>query len=122
VSISDRDKFASMVGVRKNWVILETGCGEGGFTVALARHVKSGLVTSVDIMRYWAEKAKASLKSRDVFENVDILVADGSALPFENDVFDLATSYRFVSEIREPKIALEIFGEIRRVLRTDNAL
>jgi ubiquinone/menaquinone biosynthesis C-methylase UbiE len=118
VSISDRDKFAGMVGIKENQIILETGCGEGGFTVALARHVKSGFVASADAVRCWAEKAKDSAKSGGVFQNVDILVADGSALPFKNNVFDVATSYRFVSEIREPRVALEIFREIRRVLKT----
>ena len=95
MSLESRDKFATMIGLQQQWRVLETGCGEGGFTVSLCKFIEEGFVASVDIMRYWAEKAKNRIRLTGLSQKADVIVADITALPFKDEVFDLATSYRF---------------------------
>jgi ubiquinone/menaquinone biosynthesis C-methylase UbiE len=122
VSLESRDKFASMICLQQQWRVLEIGCGEGGFTVSLCKFIEEGFVASVDIMKYWAEKAKNRIRSTGLSKKADVIVADSTALPFKDEVFDLATSYRFFSEIRNPKTTSRILREIKRVLKKNHQI
>ncbi|MEM3055281.1 MAG: class I SAM-dependent methyltransferase [Candidatus Bathyarchaeia archaeon] len=122
MSLEGRDKFASMIGLQQQWRVLETGCGEGGFTVLVCKFIEEGFVVSVDIMRYWAEKAKNMIRSNGLSKKADVIVADSTALPFKEGIFDLATSYRFFSEIRNPKTTSRILREIKRVLKKNHPI
>ena len=120
MSLEGRDRFVSMIGIEQDWKVLETGCGEGGFTVALCKLLGKGFVATVDIMKYWAEKAKDRIRAAGLWKKADVIIADSSALPFKDEVFDLATSYRFFTEIRNPKTTSKILEEIGRVLKKNH--
>jgi ubiquinone/menaquinone biosynthesis C-methylase UbiE len=122
MSLEGRDKFAGLIALKQYWTVLETGCGEGGFTVSLLQIIEEGFVVSVDIMKYWAQKAKNRIRLAGLCKKAEVVVADSTFLPFRDEVFDLATSYRFFSEIRKPQTTLRILGEIKRVLRKDHQI
>lgn len=90
--------------------VLEVGCGAG---VDLARFAKSGAeVTGVDLAPSAITLARENFEQqrlRGTFE-----VADGEALPFADDSFDLVFAHGVVQYTANPQ---RLVDECRRVLR-----
>ena len=90
--------------------VLEVGCGAG---VDLARFAKGGAnVTGVDLAPSAIELAKANFSQRDLAGRFE--VADGEALPFVNDSFDLVYAHGVVQYTANPA---RLVDECRRVLK-----
>ena len=95
--------------------ILDVACGTGDSTISIARAAAEGTkVTGADIsegmMALVMEKAgKAGVKDR-----IDLQVADGEALPYEDGTFDRVTCAFGIRNFEHKEKGLE---EFRRVLR-----
>jgi len=70
--------------------VLDIGSGTGEPTVALARRWPSAEVIGVDLSPGMVEEARRRLPA-DLFGRVRYEVADASALPFPDGLFDLVT-------------------------------
>ncbi len=93
--------------------VLDAGCGVGWGTVVLASAGASRAV-GVDIDREAIENARARAG-----EKAEFVQGDLSALPFENDTFDLVVSFEAIEHVGDPERA---FDEMRRVLKPDGIL
>jgi ubiquinone/menaquinone biosynthesis C-methylase UbiE len=86
---------------------LDVGTGAGALAVALAPLVRE--VVAVDIVPELLEQAR-----RRVPENVSLVEADATALPFERASFDLAACSKTLHHVPRPELVL---SELTRVLR-----
>ena len=90
--------------------VLEVGCGAG---VDLARFAKGGAsVVGVDLSSSAIDLARANFEQQRLAG--DFRVADGEALPFEDNSFDLVFAHGVVQYTADPKRLVE---ECRRVLK-----
>jgi SAM-dependent methyltransferase len=96
--------------------VLEVGPGPGLTTDILRQSVAR--LTAVEIDPLLA----AALKSRLTGSNVDVVHADGAALPFEDQRFSGATSFTMLHHVPSPELQDRLLGEVRRVLRPGGLL
>jgi SAM-dependent methyltransferase len=90
--------------------VLEVGCGAA---VDLARLAKGGaLVTGVDLTSSAIELARANFQQQGL--SGEFHVADGEALPFDDDTFDFVYAHGVVQYTANPKALVD---ECRRVLK-----
>jgi len=102
-----RYKQLFRIDERENLKILEIGCGPGALAMALNRWYPNAQITAIDrdseFIRFAQEQEK----------NVRFMEGDATALPFEDNSFDVTIS-NTVSEHIEPS---KFFGEQLRVLK-----
>ena len=84
---------------------LDVGAGAGAFAIALAPLVRE--VTATDIVPELLEEAR-----RRAPENMTVLEADATALPFPDNSFDLVATLRTFHHMARPELAL---AEMARV-------
>ena len=91
--------------------ILDLGCGTGITFDLLRRKVgKSGMITGVDFSIEMAQKAHRNFP----FDNVTVVDADATHLPFKDSSFDMAVSFASFPHFSDKQRAL---SEIDRVLK-----
>ena len=93
--------------------LLEVGCGVGTDLVRFARG--GARVTGVDLAARAIELARANARLGGVGGRVDLRVADGQALPFADETFDVVYAHGAVQYAAEPA---RMIAECHRVLRT----
>jgi SAM-dependent methyltransferase len=86
---------------------LDSGCGTGALSFALAPHV--GEVVGVDTSAEYLEAARAIAP-----ENVRFVEGDSTALPFGYGTFEIAGTLRLLHHVRRPELAV---SELARVTR-----
>lgn len=92
--------------------VLEVGCGAA---VDLARFAKGGaIVTGVDLASFAIELARANFQQQGL--QGAFHVANGEALPFDDDTFDLVYAHGVVQYTADPQ---KLVDECRRVLKPD---
>jgi SAM-dependent methyltransferase len=91
--------------------VIDIGCGTGVLTRALARWPGIGEVVGVDPAPSLLARARSIAAN---LPNVSFQQADGRALPFERETFDVAVFDSTLSHVPEPERAL---AEAYRVLR-----
>jgi len=91
--------------------VLEVGPGPGMTTDVLRLTV--GRLTAVEVDPSLA----AALTARLVGSNVDVVHADGAALPFDAGRFSGATSFTMLHHVPSPPLQDRLLAEVRRVLR-----
>jgi ubiquinone/menaquinone biosynthesis C-methylase UbiE len=91
--------------------VLEVGPGPGMTTDVLRASVARLTAVEVD------EALAAALAARMTGSNVEVVHADGTALPFDADRFSGATSFTMLHHVPSPQQQDLLFGELCRVLR-----
>ena len=90
--------------------VLEVGCGAA---VDLARFARGGAVcTGVDLAASAIELARANFQQQGL--SADLRVANGEALPFPDNTFDVVYAHGVVQYTADPRRLVE---EVRRVLK-----
>lgn len=102
-----RETYKSAFKIDGRAKILEIGCGPGALSESLARWYPSAEIVGIDRDSSFIEFASRRAPS------VRFLEADATALPFEEESFDVVLS-NTVQEHVEPS---QFFGEQRRVLK-----
>lgn len=90
--------------------LLDVGCGPGTITVEFADRLAPGRVVGVDAAAEVIAKAAASFTR----PNLEFLVGDAYALPFDDGTFDIAHTHQTLQHLADPAAALR---ELRRVVR-----
>jgi arsenite methyltransferase len=116
------------LGMHGNERVLDMGCGRGAVLVAVARRLKTGRVTGVDL---WSSRDQSG-NSRAVTQRnatlegvqkvVDIATGDMRALPFGDATFDLVVSSLAIHNIPSPAGRRQAIAEAWRVLRPGGRL
>ena len=93
--------------------VLDFGCGPGSMSLSLAEHIAPGELHGVDMKGSLIEMARS--KARDAGrDNAIFHVGDVTALPFEDNYFDIAHGHNILMHVPDTKAAL---GEVKRVLK-----
>ncbi len=104
-------RLVDRLGITRGMSILDLGCGTGILFDLLRREVGSeGLVTGVDFSMRMAQQAHRNFP----FQNVAVVDADASNLPFGESTYDLAISFESFPHFSRKQEAL---SEIDRVLK-----
>lgn len=96
--------------------VLEVGPGPGLTTDVLRQRVPKLTAVEVD------QQLAAALASRLADTNVEVVRADGAALPFEDGRFSAATCFTMLHHVPSVAHQDELLAELRRVLRPGGLL
>lgn len=91
--------------------VLEIGPGPGLTTTVLSRVVPQLTAVEVD------PELAAALAARMAGSNVEVVHADGAALPFESGRFSGATCFTMLHHVPSAELQDRLLAEVRRVLR-----
>jgi SAM-dependent methyltransferase len=91
--------------------VLEIGAGPGLTTDVLRRRVNK--LTAVEVDGALATSLAARLDG----SNVEVVQADGTALPFEDGHFDAATCFTMLHHVASAQLQDRLLAEVCRVLR-----
>lgn len=93
--------------------VLEIGCGQGEFSLWLARRAPAALV-GADLSRVAVQRAKEMTAPYAAFTVTDI-----QQMPFPTNTFDLIVSCETIEHVPDPPVAVK---ELARVLRPRGTL
>lgn len=99
--------------LRPGMRVLDFGCGPGTISVGLARAVEPGEFHGVDLEESQIDMARAAAAAGG-HANATFHVGDTTALPFENDSFDVAHCHAVLMHAPDTHAVL---SEIKRVLK-----
>ena len=102
--------FDSFAGRR----VLEVGCGIGTDLVRFARG--GAHVTGIDLATRSIDLAQTNARLGGVDDRVDLEVANGEAMPFGDQTFDVVYAHGVLQYTADPD---RMIAECHRVLRTD---
>ncbi len=111
-------KLARKIGVRQGMTVIDAGCGQGGFTLSLARTVgEQGKVFSVDVSDEYLEDFMDNLDEQTLKDRVTFIQADVANLEgvVPDEAADMVVSYRFLEELEHPEDLFKIVGEMVRI-------
>ena len=113
-------ELAQKIGVRHGMTVVDVGCGQGGFTVSLAKIVgEQGKVLSVDISDEYLAEFMENLNKWSVKNIVTFIQANAAELKgaISDEFADMVVSYRFLEELKFPKDMAKIVGEMARIAK-----
>ncbi|MDE0231534.1 MAG: methyltransferase domain-containing protein [bacterium] len=93
--------------------VLDFGCGPGTISVGLAEAIAPGVLHGIDMEETQISLAKATAKARGR-RNAVYQVGDVTALPFEDEFFDVAHCHNVLMHVPDTRAALT---EVKRVLK-----
>ena len=102
--------FLERAGVTIRGRVLDAGCGGGGMPLSLAE--EAGSAIGIDpILRF--DRAGITLGRERGVRNLHFALADGMALPFRDDAFDVVLSHAVIEHVADAPLYLR---ECARVL------
>jgi ubiquinone/menaquinone biosynthesis C-methylase UbiE len=108
--------------------ILDLGCGRGAVLLLAAQHLTTGRAVGVDLWRSAdqsgnsAEATRRNASAEGVADRVELHTADMTALPFEDNSFDVVVSSLALHNIRGRAGREKAIDEAVRVLRPGGRL
>lgn len=108
--------------------ILDLGCGRGAVLLLAAQHLTTGRAVGVDLWRSVdqsgnsAEATRRNAVAEGVADRVELHTADMTALPFEENSFDVVVSSLAIHNIRGRAGRDKAISEAVRVLRPGGQL
>jgi SAM-dependent methyltransferase len=103
--------------------VLDMGCGRGAVLTAVARRLKTGRVTGIDLWSTHDQSGNArdvtmrNAALEGVQDRIDIQTGDMRALPFPDGAFDLVVSSLAIHNIRSTAARAQAIAEAWRVLK-----
>ncbi len=91
--------------------VLDVGSGPGTITVDMARRVIPGRVVGLDSAQ---TAVTSATRSAGGLSNVTFIAGDATAIPFEDDSFDVVHAHQVLQHLPDPVAALR---EFRRVVK-----
>ncbi len=100
--------------IRGNEDVADIGAGTGRFSLAVAKQLKSGKVTCLDLSEEMLQRLKRRAEREGLQDRIQIRKGEASASGLENESMDLVMSRNVFHELASPKAVLE---EMLRVLK-----
>lgn len=101
---------------------LDIGCGSGALSIRIAKKYPSSRVTGID---YWGsgwsyckEQCDKNARIEGVESRLSFRQASASALPFEDESFNLVVSNLTFHEVKDSASKLDVVKEALRVVKT----
>ena len=113
-------EIARKISVQKGMTVVDLGCGQGGFTSAVAKTVGArGKVLAVDISTEYLDEFTKRVDKYHVKDRVSFLQADSADLRavISEETADMVVSYRLLEELKQPQAIDRIFKEMARIVR-----
>ena len=116
------------LGLRGDERILDLGCGRGAVLLMAAQHLTTGRAVGVDLWRNAdqsgnsAEATQRNALAEGVADRVELHTGDMTALPFEDNSFDVVVSSLAVHNISGSAGREKAISEAVRVLRPGGRL
>jgi ubiquinone/menaquinone biosynthesis C-methylase UbiE len=116
------------LGLRGNERILDMGCGRGAVLLMAAQHLTTGRAVGVDLWRgadqsgNSAEATRRNAVAEGVADRVELHTVNMTALPFEDDSFDVVVSSLAIHNIWGRAGREKAVAEAVRVLRPGGRL
>ena len=108
--------FLERAGVPVRGRVLDAGCGGGGMPLSLAEEARH--VVGIDLVDRF-RRAGVQLARERGLNNLAFVRADGMALPFGKDSFDLVLSHAVIEHVADARLYL---SECARVLKTGGSI
>jgi ubiquinone/menaquinone biosynthesis C-methylase UbiE len=108
--------------------ILDLGCGRGAVLILVAQHLTTGKAVGVDLWRTVdqsgnsLEATRRNARVEGVEDRVELHTADMTALPFEDNSFDVVVSSLAIHNISSRPAREKAISEAVRVLRPGGRL
>src|SRR3984893_5821636 len=121
-------KLLDQLNLRGDERILDLGCGRGAVLLLAAQHLTTGRAVGVDLWRSGdqsgnsAEAARRNATAGGVADRVELHTGDMTALPFEDNSFDVVVSSLAIHNIRGRAGRQKAINEAVRVLRPGGRL
>ncbi len=112
--------LAQKIGVRQGMTVADIGCGQGGFTLSLAKTVgKKGKVLAVDISDEYLSEFVENLNKWGVKHRVTFIQANAANLEgiIPSETADIVVGYRFLEELKHPEDVGKIVKEMARIVK-----
>ena len=110
-----RQTWLDYSGVRPGDCVLDVGCGTGVVTRDLAQRVgRQGRVVGIDPSTRLIEKALRRAEEEGLKDRIEFRCADGAALPFSDESFDLVVASAVFGHVPN---GMEVLKEMVRVAR-----
>jgi SAM-dependent methyltransferase len=116
------------MGLRGDERILDLGCGRGAVLLLAAQHLTTGRAVGVDLWRSadqsgnFAEATRRNAIAEGVADRVELHTGDMTALPFEDNSFDVVVSSLAIHNISGRAGREKAIDEAVRVLRPGGRL
>lgn len=107
-SVQLSGQLADLAGVRAGQRVLDVGCGPGALTSELVARLGAGNVAAVDPSESFVHAAAARNPG------VGVVRASAEALPFADDIFDVALAQLVVHFMADPVAGLAEMGRVTR--------
>jgi ubiquinone/menaquinone biosynthesis C-methylase UbiE len=121
-------ELLDQLGLRGDERILDLGCGRGAVLLKAAQHLTTGRAVGVDLWRgadqsgNSAEATRRNAVAEGVADRVDLHTTDMTALPFEDNSFDVIVSSLAIHNIPGSAGRQKAIDEAVRVLRPGGRL
>jgi arsenite methyltransferase len=121
-------ELLDQLGLRGDERILDLGCGRGAVLLMAAQHLTTGRAVGVDLWRTFdqsgnsAEATRRNAVAEGVADRVELHTADMTALPFEDNSFDVVLSNMAIHNISGRAGREKAISEAVRVLRPNGRL
>jgi ubiquinone/menaquinone biosynthesis C-methylase UbiE len=112
-----RFQVMSKTATFPNKLVLDVGCGYGGYSLGAAKD-GAGIVVAIDIVKRLVQIAKATASELHV-NNIDFVVANAELLPFQDGVGDIVFCNEMLEHVMSEQVCI---SEINRVLKSNGTL
>lgn len=122
------DEMLNQLALRGDERILDIGCGRGAVLLMAAQHLTTGRAVGVDLWKRGDQSGNAveaterNATAEGVADRVELCTADMTALPFEDNRFDVVLSNIAIHNVRGRAGRNKVIEEAVRVLRPGGRL
>lgn len=113
-------ELARKIGVQAGMTVVDMGCGQGGFTAALAKTVGGkGKVLAVDVSNEYLSEFMERINRYGVKDNVIFIQKNAVSLKdaIADEIANIVASYRLLEELKEPTTMPKIVKEMVRIVK-----
>lgn len=122
------DELLNKLALRGDERILDIGCGRGAVLLMAARHLTTGQAVGVDLWKRGDQSGNAleaterNAAAEGVADRVELRTADMTALPFDDNTFDVVLSSIAIHNVKSRAGRRQVMEQAVRVLRPGGRL